>query len=424
MAEPREAQRDSDSTADVGAAHPPSLTVTRGKVRPSWAALPMFFDDAHRALGEACDRIAEDADVALHAPAKVIPRLGELGLLRLLVPAHQGGGAWGKGGAAVDVRALCIAREALAYASPLADSIFAVQGLGSYPILLAGEGATRAAVLAETVRGERVCAFALTEAEAGSDVASMLTTARREAEHWILDGEKVFISNVGIATHYVVFANAEPSAGKKGISAFFVDANAEGLVTEPISMNVEHPLGRVALRGCRIPSSALLGHVGMGLRLALGTLDVFRSSVGAAAVGMARRALDESIARVMKRVQFGKPLADFQLTQAALADMATELDAARLLVYRAAWEKDVDQVGARGDGVSVAMAKLFATEAAQRIIDRSVQLFGGLGVTEGCVVERLYREIRPLRIYEGTTEIQKLIIGSALTAPARHARTS
>lgn len=375
----------------------------------------MFFDDAHRALGKECDKIG-DEDVALHDPPRVIPRLGELGLLQLLVPAHQGGGAWGKGGTAVDVRALCVAREALAYSSPLADSIFAVQGLGSHPILLAGEGARRAGILAETVRGERVCAFALTEPEAGSDVASMRTTARRDGDHWILDGEKVFISNVGIAKHYVVFANADPSAGKKGISAFLVEADAEGLITEPIAMSVDHPLGRITLRGCRVPSSALLGQVGMGLRLALGTLDVFRTSVGAAAVGMARRALDESIARVGRRVQFGKPLAEFQLTQAALADMATELDAARLLVCRAAWEKDCEEPGTRSDGVSVAMAKMFATEAAQRIIDRAVQLFGGLGVTEGCVVDRLYREIRPLRIYEGTTEIQKLIIGGALTA--------
>ena len=390
------------------------------KVKPSWSLLPMFFDAAHRALGEGCDRIDDD-DRALHDPARVIPRLGELGLLKLLVPAQQGGGAWGAGGAAVDVRALCVVREALAYSSALADSIFAVQGLGSYPILLAGEGQRRASILAETVRGERVCAFALTEPEAGSDVASMRTTARREGEHWILDGDKVFISNVGIAKHFIVFANADPSAGKKGISAFFVETGAEGLVTERIPMSVDHPLGRLTMRSCRIPASALLGEVGMGLRLALGTLDVFRTSVGAAAVGMARRAIDEAIARVMRRRQFGRPLSEFQLTQAAIADMATELDAARLLVCRAAWEKDQSrpEAGARSDGVSVAMAKMFATEAAQRIIDRGVQLFGGLGVTDGNVLDRLYREIRPLRIYEGTTEIQKLIIGGALTAQPR-----
>ncbi len=390
------------------------------KIKPSWAALPMFFDDAHRTLGEQCDPIDDDDD-ALHDAVRVIPRLGELGLLKLLVPAREGGGAWGAGGTAVDVRALCVAREALAYSSPLADSIFAVQGLGSHPILLAGEATKRASILAEVVRGERVCAFALTEPEAGSDVASMRTTARREGDSWILDGDKVFISNVGIAKHFIVFANADPAAGKKGISAFLVDAGTEGLVTERIPMSVDHPLGRLTMRGCRVPGSALLGQVGMGLRLALGTLDVFRTSVGAAAVGMARRAVDESIARVMRRQQFGKPLSDFQLTQAAIADMATELDAARLLVCRAAWEKDQSRAegAARSDGVSVAMAKMFATEAAQRIIDRGVQLFGGLGVVEGNVLDRLYREIRPLRIYEGTTEIQKLIIGGALTAHAR-----
>jgi acyl-CoA dehydrogenase len=371
---------------------------------PSWQSLPMFFGKEHEALGARCDEQIKDDDAALHDPKRVVPRLGELGLLNLLIPK-------------VDVRSLCVAREALAYSSPLADSIFAVQGLGSYPILLAGEAEKRASILDEALKGDRVCAFALTEPEAGSDVASMKTTAKREGDLWLLDGEKVFISNVGIARHYVVFANADPSLGKKGISAFLVDSNAEGLTTAPIKMSVDHPLGRLTMKRCKVPADALIGNVGMGLRLALGTLDVFRTSVGAAAVGMARRALDESITRVKSRHQFGKPLAEFQLTQAALAEMATDLDAARLLVARAAWEKD--QTAPKSDksssaGVSVAMAKMFATEAAQRIIDRGVQLFGGLGVTEGNVLDRLYREIRPLRIYEGTTEIQKLIIGGAL----------
>jgi acyl-CoA dehydrogenase len=387
--------------------------------RPSWVTLPFFFDAPHRTLGEACESSLGTHDPALHDAARVMPRLAELGLTKLLVPSAHGGGGWARGGAGVDVRALCITREALAWDSPLADSMFAVQGLGSHPILLAGEAEKRAAILAEVVKGERVCAFGLTEPEAGSDVASMTTAARREGEEWVLDGEKVFISNVGVAHHYIVFANADPSRGKKGISAFLVDAHAPGLATEPIATSIDHPLGRVIMKGCRVPSSALLGEVGMGLRLALGTLDVFRTSVGAAAVGMARRALDEAVLRVTTRVQFGKKLSEQQLTQAAIAEMATELEAARLLVYRAAWEKDHD-VESRVTrsvipaGVSVAMAKMFATEAAQRIIDRAVQLFGGLGVTDRAVVERLYREIRPLRIYEGTTEIQKLIIGSAL----------
>ncbi len=389
----------------------------RRATRPSWSLLPMFFEAPHRALGETCDAL-EGHDPALHDAARVMPRLAELGLTRLLVPTAHGGGGWARGGASVDVRALCIAREALAWDSPLADSMFAVQGLGSHPIILAGEAEKRRDVLAEVVSGTRVCAFGLTEPEAGSDVGSMRTVARREGDAWILDGEKVFISNVGVAHHYVVFANADPERGKKGISAFLVDAHAPGLATEPIATSIDHPLGRVILKGCKVPASALLGEVGMGLRLALGTLDVFRTSVGAAAVGMARRALDEAALRVTTRVQFGKKLSEQQLTQAALADMATELDAARLLVFRAAWEKDnaADEAAMRAAGTSVAMAKMFATEAAQRIIDRAVQLFGGLGVTDRAVVERLYREIRPLRIYEGTTEIQKLIIGSALAS--------
>ncbi len=382
----------------------------------SYERLPMFVDAPHVALGRDLDARLTDDDGALHDAPRVAARLAELGLLRLLVPTAQGGGAWARDGAAVDVRALCVAREALAYVSPMADSIFAVQGLGSQPLLLAGEGTRRAEVLAEIVRGARVAAFALTEPDAGSDVASLRTSARRDGDAWVLDGEKVFISNVGIAHHYVVFANADPSAGKKGISAFLVPSDAPGLTATPIAMSVDHPLGRLRMASCRVDASALVGDVGQGLRLALGTLDVFRTSVGAAAVGMARRALDETVARVRARVQFGKPLAEQQLVQAAIADMATELDAASLLVFRAAWEKDHAD-DARAGAVSVAMAKMYATEAAQRVIDRGVQLFGGLGVSSGSVVERLYREIRPLRIYEGTTEIQKLIIGGALTRP-------
>jgi acyl-CoA dehydrogenase len=324
---------------------------------------------------------------------------------------HSLGGRKGTGRSptTLDVRSLCLAREALAYVSPLADSVFAVQGLGSHPVVLATKADGRDVFLREVATGARIGGFGLTEPEAGSDVASMRTTARREADAWILDGEKTFISNVGIARHFVVFANADPAAGKKGISAFLVPHDAPGLGLEKVPMSVDHPLGRLVMNGCRVPGTALLGEVGHGLRLALGTLDVFRTSVGAAACGMARRALDETILRVRAREQFGKKLAEQQLTQAAVAEMATELDAARLLVYRAAWKKDQ---GERAP-VDVAMAKMFATEAAQRIVDRAVQLHGGLGVTTS-VVERLYREIRPLRIYEGTTEIQKLIIGGAL----------
>ncbi|HEY2512928.1 MAG TPA: acyl-CoA dehydrogenase family protein [Polyangiaceae bacterium] len=374
--------------------------------------LPMFFGAPHAELGKtlAASLSGPDADRGLHVASQVIPKLASFGLLPLVVPPD---------GAKVDVRALSLAREAMAYVSPLADGIFAVQGLSAHPLVLSPSFPRREEILTAMRRGERTGGFALTEPEAGSDVASMRTTARRDAQGWVLDGEKVFISNVGIAHHFVVFANADPAAGKRGISAFFVEATAPGLMLESIATSTDHPLGRLILDGCRVPETSLIGEVGHGLRLALGTLDVFRTSVGGAAVGMAQRALDESIARVTARKQFGQRLADFQLTQAALADMATELDAARLLVYRAAWLKD--QPPPQGEApptaapTAVAMAKMFATEAAQRIIDRAVQLHGGLGVASASVVEGLYRDIRPLRIYEGTTEIQKLIIGASLT---------
>jgi acyl-CoA dehydrogenase len=266
----------------------------------------------------------------------------------------------------------------------------------------------------------------LTEPEAGSDVAAMKATARREGSSWILDGEKVFVANVGIGHHFVVFANAlsndagasvniratslETPRAKRAVSAFLVDADAPGLTLSKTATSFDHPLGRLVMQACRVPEGALIGEVGDGLPLALGTLEVFRATVGAAAVGMARRALEDSIERVKVRVQFGKRLSEMQLTQAALAEMVTELDAARLLVFRAAWLRDKGAL-CRAE---VAMAKLFATEAAQRIVDRAVQLHGARGVTSGTAVERLYREIRPLRIYEGTSEIQKLIIGATL----------
>ena len=388
--------------------------------------LPMFFTGGHRKLGDELAAKVSGQDPLLDAPARVGARLAELGLFELLVPVADGGRAIDGVSAdrhhSIDVRALCLVREALAYHSPLADSVFAVQGLGSYPMVLAPSFEGRATRLAEVRSGQSIGGFALTEPAAGSDVASMRTTATAEGGGWRLDGEKTFISNVGIAQHFVVFAKVAIPQGEGGardeanrkrtISAFLVPAASAGLTLSPIAMSSDHPLGRLVMDGCRVPGPALIGEVGQGLRLALGTLDVFRTSVGAAAVGMARRALDDTRARVRAREQFGKRLADQQLTQASLADMATELDAARLLVYRAAWLKDHGQKGA----TEVAMAKLYATEAAQRIIDRAVQLHGGLGVTSGTFVERLYREVRPLRIYEGTSEIQRLIIGAALVA--------
>jgi acyl-CoA dehydrogenase len=374
----------------------------------SHVELPMFFEASHATLGASLASSLREDDAALHAPAGVVPRLAKLGLLDLVVPKSD----------RVDVRALSLAREAIAYVSPLADGVFAVQGLSAHSLVLSPAFARRDEVLSAMRAGTRTGGFALTEPDAGSDVASMRTTARRDGDSWVLDGEKCFISNVGIAHHYVVFANADPAAGKRGISAFFVDAAAPGLTLEAIPMSGDHPLGRLVMEACRVPASALIGEVGQGLRLALGTLDVFRTSVGGAAIGMAQRAFDETVARVSGRKQFGQRLADFQLTQAALAEMATDLEAARLLVYRAAWMKDhAGDASAKEittpPQVAVAMAKMFATEAAQKIIDRAVQLHGGLGVVSTSVVERLYREIRPLRIYEGTTEIQKLIIGSS-----------
>jgi acyl-CoA dehydrogenase len=358
-------------------------------------SVPAMLDEAHVALSRRLAGALEEVRLDDHDAAGHVKMLARTKTFELLHPAS--------------VRALCVAREALGYVSPMADSIFAVQGLGSHAIAITPGFEGRDAILAEVKSGARVAAFALTEPEAGSDVASMKATATRAGSAWTIDGEKVFISNAGIAHHYVVFANADPAAGKKGISAFYVEASAPGLSIEKVPMSVDHPLGRLTLKSC---PARLIGEVGQGMRLALGTLDVFRTSVGAAACGMARRALDETVARVRARVQFGKRIVDQQLTQARLAEMATELDASRLLVYRAAWLKD------RGERASteVAMAKMYATEAAQRVIDSAVQLHGGLGVALGTAVEQLYREIRPLRIYEGTTEIQKLIIGGAFAS--------
>lgn len=368
------------------------------------AALP-FFEDHHRALAESLKGVAAALlSEAQHDAATLARDLGRVhGLYRHLVPDG-----------AVDVRAIVLIREALGYASPLADAIFAVQGLGSYPITLAGSEAQKARWLGEVKSGARITGFGLTEPEAGSDVASLQTRAERDGDAFILDGDKTLISNVPIAQHYVVFANADPAAGRRGISAFVVERDAPGLSLEPQPMSIDHPIGKLVLRRCKVPADALLGKVGDGFKLAMQTLDAFRISVGAAANGMATAALDDALGHVTTRRQFGKPLSEQQLVMAHLADMATELDAARLLVARAAHAKDT--LGGRRSG-EAAMAKMYATEAAQRVIDAAVQLFGGRGVLRGTRVEALYRDIRPLRIYEGTTEIQKLIIARDLLHP-------
>jgi acyl-CoA dehydrogenase len=375
--------------------------------------LAMFFDAGHAALAERL-RAAAPALAAVEQPdahpdeasrdRAAAAALAAGGLLELVVPASG----------ALDSRALCLAREMLGYVSPRADSIFAVQGLGTHPVLLAGSDAQRAQ-LPGFARGTAIAAFALTEPEAGSDVAAIQTRATPCPEGYRLDGDKLFISNLGIADHATVFATVDPALGSRGLTAFWVPLATPGVTVKPMTAIAAHPIGALELRGAIVPASARIGVDGQGMKLALQTLDAFRVSVGAAAVGMARRAFDEALAFVIKRVQFGKPLSEQPLVQAHLADMIVDLDAARLLVLRAAHRKDT--AGGRVT-TEVSIAKLGATEAAQRVIDRAVQLFGGRGVMAGAVVELLYRAIRPLRIYEGTSEIQRTIIGRALAQGA------
>jgi acyl-CoA dehydrogenase len=322
-----------------------------------------------------------------------------------------GQGGWFEPIRRQDWRTCCLAREALAAASPLADAVFALQGLGVVPLLLAGGEEMRAQVDA-AIAGRAMAAFAMTEAEAGSDVAAMATRARRDGDGYVLDGAKTLISNAGIADFYTVFASTDPSAGGKGISCFVVSAQSPGLrFGGPQVLSAPHPLGTIAFEGCRVPAANRLGEEGRGFALGLKTLDRLRATVGAAACGMAARALAEALDHARTRRQFGKPLGEFQLVQEKLARMATELTAARLLVYRAAWAADR---GAERVTVEAAMAKAFATEAAQRIVDDAVQILGGAGVLASHPVDRLYRSVRALRIYEGTTEIQHLVIAGQM----------
>jgi acyl-CoA dehydrogenase len=377
-------------------------------VRLSCDDLPMFFGD-----GPDPAELAAQIRAALPAIAAAEDEADEPARDRAAVDALLASGLWnrvltitGK----VPALELCLIREGLGYTSARADSIFAVQGLGMYPLMSEGKRAVTRAAQA----GEVVAAFALTEPGAGSDVSAIATRARPDGDGWVLDGEKIFISNLGVATHATVFATVDPERGRKGITAFWVPLDTAGAVVIPQQATAPHPLGRLVLSDCRLPADAIVGAPGAGFRLAMETLDTFRVSVGAAAVGMARRALDEAVAHVRSRVQFGKPLADQPLVQAHLADMIVDLDAARLLVCRAAWARD-NRTGARVT-TEVSIAKLGATEAAQRVIDRAVQLLGGSGVMVGSIVEHLYRAIRPLRIYEGTSEIQRMIIGKAVAA--------
>jgi alkylation response protein AidB-like acyl-CoA dehydrogenase len=337
----------------------------------------------------------------------LVRALGQGGWLRHAVAGTAHGGV----AEAIDTRAICLMRETLARHSGLADFAFAMQGLGSGAISLGGSAEQRAAWLPRVARGEAIAAFALSEPEAGSDVAAMACAAREDGGDYVLDGEKTWISNGGIADVYVVFARTGEAPGARGISAFIVEAGMPGFeIAERIEVIAPHPLARLRFAGCRVPAANRIGPAGEGFKLAMRTLDVFRTSVAAAALGFARRALDEALQRATTRRMFGQTLADFQLTQARLAQMATTVDSAALLTYRAAWQRD------QGRGVTreAAMAKLCATEGAQQVIDAAVQIFGGLGVVSEVPVERLYREIRALRIYEGATEVQQLIIAREL----------
>jgi alkylation response protein AidB-like acyl-CoA dehydrogenase len=351
------------------------------------------------ARGTLAGRAEPEGDDAGRVEARELARI--MGSAGLFAPIGDG-----------DLRAACLAREAIAFASPLADAVWALQALGLTPILRAGTESQRARWADPVLNGRALAAFAMTEPEAGSDVASMTTRAVREGDTWVLDGAKHLISNAGIADFYAVFAATSPDAGSRGISCFVVPADSDGLSFDGAQiMSAPHPLGRVGLRGCRVPADALVGEENRGFMLGLATLDRLRPTVGAAACGMAGRALEEAVRHARARRQFGKPLAEFQIVKEKVGRMAIELDAARLLVYRAAWTADG---GAERITVSAAKAKAYATEAAQRIIDEAVQIIGGLGVLAAHPVERLYRSVRALRIYEGTTEIQRMIVADAL----------
>jgi alkylation response protein AidB-like acyl-CoA dehydrogenase len=400
-----------------------------------------FFSDSHRefaakleewARREITEGITSTASSTDAAARAIVRKLGAAGWLRYTVPSAYGGAH-----ERLDVRSLCIARETLARISGLADISFAMQGLGSGPITLFGSDALKERYLKRVGAGEAIAAFAISEVCAGSDIAAMQTTARLDANGYVIDGEKMWISNGGIADFYVVFCRLEsekPSAAqKKPKDLGMEEATALGAATKPefialvvgpgdkgfsVAERIEtiapHPLGRIRFENCRVPADRVVGEPGKGLKVALATLDVFRSTVGAAALGFARRALDEALAHVTDRKVFGQSLKDFQLTQARIAQMATSIDASALLVYRAAWARDN---GAPRITREAAMAKMYATEAAQRVIDDALQLLGGRGVVAGHPVEQLYREIRSLRIYEGTTEVQQLVIaGQVLDA--------
>jgi alkylation response protein AidB-like acyl-CoA dehydrogenase len=380
-----------------------------------------FLDERHRTLERELDAWAAE-HVAGHHGADVdeacralVRALGQGGWLRHAVAGQAHGGA----SDVLDTRALCIIRETLARHNGLADFAFAMQGLGSGAISLDGTAEQRQRYLGPVARGEAIAAFALSEPDAGSDVAAMACEARVEGDTVVLNGEKTWISNGGIADFYVVFARSGEAPGARGISAFIVDADTPGFeISERIDVMAPHPLARLRFTHCGIPLAQRVGAAGQGFKVAMRTLDVFRTSVAAAALGFARRALDEGLQRAVSRKMFKGVLADFQLTQAKLAQMATTIDSAALLTYRAAWQRDQGRNVTR----EAAMAKMVSTEGAQQVIDAAVQLWGGMGVVSEQPVERLYREIRSLRIYEGATEVQQLIIARELLGDVRAAQ--
>ncbi|HXC70902.1 MAG TPA: acyl-CoA dehydrogenase family protein [Pyrinomonadaceae bacterium] len=369
-----------------------------------------FFNPEHQNLAQTVaqfvadeiePRAASEEDVEGTA-RQFVSLLASTGLLKFAVAETK-----------LDIRALCLIREALAYSSSLADLAFVMQGLGTYAISQAAPDHVREFWLSRAANGKAIAAFALTEPDAGSDVAAIQTTAQRDGETYVIDGRKRFISNAGIADFYTVFAKTGTrDDGRATLSAFVVGSKMQGFsVAQRTPLMAPHPIGEIVFSGCRVPAEDMVGNEGDGFKLAMETLDTFRASVGAAACGMARRALDEAVRYASARKQFGRFLAEHQLVQAKLADMITELDAARLLVYRAAYAKDTSTTRVTREASE---AKLFATEAAGRIIDRAVQIHGGAGLVSGAVVERLYRDVRALRIYEGTSEIQQLVIAGQL----------
>ena len=379
----------------------PQITV------PDLRPIRAFLEEAHQRLVTEITKVAREIgqlpeprdDAAARVDARAfLGRLGAAGVFEAI--RRQ------------DWRGCCLAREVLAFHSPLADAVFALQGLGTLPILRVGSAEQKAKWADAAIAGKAMAAFAMTEAQAGSDIASMGTTAHRKGDEYVLNGKKTFISNAGIADFYTVFASTDPAAKGKGLSCFIVPAGSPGFhYLAPQILSAPHPLGEIEFRNCHVPAANRIGEEGRGMSIGLQTLDRLRSTVGAAACGMGERALTEALAHARARQQFGKPLAEFQLIQEKLARMGTDLTAARLLVYRAAWEADR---GAERVTLEAAMAKAFATEAAQRIVDDAVQILGGSGALASHPVDRLYRSVRALRIYEGTTEIQHLVIAGQL----------